>query len=221
MLDYKATDRVLQVGLGGVGAAIAQSLNLISQNLFLVDGDTYEPKNEARQAFSIGNQDANKAELIAEHLKTVNANCAIEAIPEYITDENWDDIVADIKPTLIVCCVDNDAARELIFDYREQHPILWAANEIWDPQAGLSTPKWSWNPMEFFQAAEGNNEGCGVQTVHANIAAASMALQLLHTNLAPQEADLAKKDELPVFEARVGGRPYQLLAKEIAPIPAK
>lgn len=213
MLDTNATNRVLQIGAGGVGAALAQNLSLCSRQLAICDGDTFEPKNEVRQPFAIGKTEHNKAEVIAKACG--NGACETIAIPEFITPSNFKQLLKEIRPTLIVLCVDNDKARKTAFAHNGEYPILWAANEVWDPQAGLTTPKWRWNPMKFFRPAEGNNEGCGEQTIHANMAAAAMGTQLLHLHLSPEEKKNVKKEVTPIFLARVGELTYQLTPPEV------
>ena len=223
MLNNRATSRVLQVGVGGVGAPIAQHLGLIADRLVLVDGDEYEDHNVIRQPFAMNAMGRPKSDVVAERLEGSKAK--VESIPEFITEENIEHLLKDTKPTLVVLCVDNDEARKLIFDRSDRFPILWGANELWDPQAGLSTPKWRWNPMEFFPASDVEPDadaapGCGEQTISANLAAANLASALLHSHLAPQEQSNAKEGRVPIFIAKVPSGIYQLTPKEII-IPEK
>jgi len=213
MLQNTATRRIMQIGAGGVGCPISQHLNLIADELIIIDGDTYEPQNADRQPLAVRNNGANKAIVTVDNLPAVG--CKVSAIPEMIDQTSLESYVEEYKPTLIFSCVDNDKAREAIFTHNKKIPIIWGANEVWDPQAGLSTPEWCWNPMEFFEAAEGNDTGCGAQTMHANMAAANYAMMLLNLHLAKQEQEEAKKGNLPIFIARVSGGEYKLLAKEL------
>jgi len=221
MLHPETTSRILQIGAGGVGGPIAQSLAMIADELTIADGDEFEAKNNSRQPFSRGKEGINKAVSMAEDLKA--KDCKIQPYPEFIKQANLKQVLDAVKPTLIVLCVDNDEARKLIFAERENYPILWGANEQWDPQAGLTTPTFCWNPMEYFAPADGNNggaDGCGIQTIHANIAAAAMAINLLHTWLAPQESPRARLGKLPCFVAQTEGGLYQLMSMTFSKTPS-
>jgi len=214
MLSANATNRILQVGVGGVGAPLAQHLALITKKeLVLMDGDVFEDRNRARQPFAIGNTGQNKAIALAQRIYAPQAK--VHAIPEFLTQENAEALMEDVRPTMVVAAVDNDDARQCIFSFNDRLPILWGANEIWDPQAGLSTPKWKWNPLEYFPPSEGNNTGCGIQTINANIAAANMAIQLLQIHLAREEEEVRKENKAPVFMARVKTGIWQLTAAEL------
>ena len=215
MLDISATKRILQIGAGGVGAPLAQHLSLVADELIICDGDKYEDKNITRQPFAKDNEGRFKADVLCGSIPNASPLC------QYVTEANVEDVLKAITPTLIVLAVDCDKPRKLIFDRNDEYPILWGANEVWAPQAGLSTPRWRWSPLEFFEKAEGNNEGCGIQTIYANIAAASMASTILQTHLSPEERDNRKAGTVEMFVARIRTGEYKILAKELEGMSAK
>lgn len=206
--------RIILIGCGGVGSFIAQHLGLVIgvEALLLVDGDTYERKNTNRQALAFGALQDYKVEALLRSIgQPVHIN-SIDVVSEYITESNWDDMLNEFNPTLIICAVDNDEARKLIFAKNNEHAILWGANELWTPQAGLSLPSRPWNPMEAFQAAEEAGTACGIQTVHANACAASMAMQLLHMHASEHE----DSNKLPVFMSKQSNeRTFTMTRNEI------
>ncbi len=205
--------RIILVGAGGVGGFIAQHLGLLvgCSNLLIIDGDTFERTNTARQGFAKDNLGMFKAEATADYIDSLGAlECS--SINEFITEDNWDSILTDFQPTLLISAVDNDKARKLIFSKKEELPILWGANELWTPQAGVSLPQKPWSPLEAFQAAEAAGTACGIQTVHANACAASMAMQLLSLHASEHE----QWDKLPLFISKASNEPlFQMFANEI------
>lgn len=196
--------RIILIGAGGVGGFIAQHLGILSglEALCIVDGDSFERSNTSRQGFAAASLGENKASAICHSLPL--AGIDIWPVEEFITPENWDRILEEAKPDLLICAVDNDDARKLIFSKKEEYAILWGANELWSPQAGISFPQKPWSPLEAFESAESAGIACGVQTVHANACAASMAMQLLHLHASPHE----QTEKLPIFISKQSGERF-------------
>lgn len=196
--------RIILIGAGGVGGFIAQHLGILSglEVLCIVDGDSFERGNTSRQGFAAANLGQNKALAIAEAMPIGEAQ--VWGIDEFITPGNWDSILTHAYPDLLICAVDNDEARKLIFDKKDKYPILWGANELWSPQAGISFPQKPWSPLEAFESAESAGIACGMQTVHANACAASMAMQLLHLHSSPHE----QTEKLPIFISKQSGERF-------------
>lgn len=204
--------KILLIGCGGVGSFIAQYLGLVIgvDTLMVVDGDTFERKNTNRQALAFAGINERKVDALARSMPFAKPD--IETLDEFITEDNWAKILNDFDPTLIISAVDNDKARKLIFAEKERFPILWGANELWTPQAGISLPQKPWSPLEAFQAAEEAGTACGVQTVHANACAAAMAMQLLMMH----STDHEQWDKLPMFMSKQSGeRLFYMTASEI------
>lgn len=205
-------DRIILVGAGGVGGFIAKHLGLLIgvEQICIIDGDTFETKNRDRQMFSFGKEGWGKAQIVAKAVSD-NTTARVTAIEEFITEESFEKTVKEFKPTLIISAVDNDEARKAIFAHNESIPILWGANELWTPQAGISLPWKPWSPMEAFKPAEAG-EGCNAQTVHANSCAAGMAMMLLSMYSSGHE----DTEKLPIFLSKSSNRPiYQMLQDEI------
>jgi len=132
------TKRMILIGCGGTGTWLAHGLAKSLQfqapgsALLLIDGDSFEPKNAERQQFS---HTGNKAYVLAEDIQYQNQ--AIFVIPraawivsadveDQVDDDEADDgavVVARItaeslleENDIVYACVDNYAARKLIFD---------------------------------------------------------------------------------------------------------
>jgi len=117
---------VIVVGSGGTGTYFLKEFsrfiaggNSSIAKLTVIDGDTVEKKNLARQAFTEDDIGENKAVVMADVLNTA-FDLKWESIGSYIVDiEQFRNIVAkssDIVP-LIVGCGDNHALRLLLEDY--------------------------------------------------------------------------------------------------------
>ena len=109
--------RIVLVGLGGIGSQLLPPLvRYLSHRpeprplLVLVDGDVYEAKNRARQLFPDDAVGTNKAEALARVVR--ESGLAVQAIPEYVVDENVGLIVRE--GDVVLLAVDNHRARALI-----------------------------------------------------------------------------------------------------------
>ena len=84
--------RVLVAGCG-IGSYIAECLlRLGFENLTLIDGDKVELSNLNRQNYTKANIGFNKAEVLEHRLHSINANAAINVIPYYLTEDNFDNM---------------------------------------------------------------------------------------------------------------------------------
>jgi len=111
-------DRVVIVGLGGVGTRLAPVLcqyltyKSPTTQVVLIDGDNFEPRNAERQVFA---QIGNKAEVTAAQAQAEFTQLTIEAKPRFLTQDN---VFVFIKEGDIVFCgVDNHASRKLLSDH--------------------------------------------------------------------------------------------------------
>ncbi len=82
--------RALVAGLGGLGGCQAQLLARVGVGqLYLADGDAFTPSNLNRQLLATAKTlGQNKAAVTARHLLEVNAALNVEAIPEFLDQEN-------------------------------------------------------------------------------------------------------------------------------------
>lgn len=201
------TERILLIGAGGVGAPLAIYLGNLSQELFILDPDEYEKKNMHRQPLARGQIGEAKVDCLAAALAPWTS-AKVTPIQEWFTKENGKHIIDQTQPNLIVVAVDNDEAREAIWEHAPTHDILWAANELWEPQAGISRKHAHWNPADIFMAAEGGNDPiCGEQSIKANSAAACLAAYLLTTTLEEGEEPF-------IFISKQKGQPTYTLQRD-------
>lgn len=180
------------IGCGGVAAHMLPAL-IHDYNLILVDGDKYEPKNCNRQlAAHVGNG-KNKAETLAEIYKGMTKR-TITPVTSYVND----DTDFEVTPDILMVLVDNDDARcscKAIAN-RLFIPIIWAANETYDPQAMLYEPENEDHPtldpfVRFGIKPDGKGPGRGCNTVEAveenpqlptaNNIASAFALMILYS----------------------------------------
>jgi molybdopterin/thiamine biosynthesis adenylyltransferase len=103
------------IGIGGIGCALLPFLCRFLQyagegaRLTLIDGDSFERANAARQAFS---RPGNKAEVKAGELAREFEGLSFRAVPEYVTGENVARLV--VPGDLVFLMVDNHASRHLV-----------------------------------------------------------------------------------------------------------
>jgi molybdopterin/thiamine biosynthesis adenylyltransferase len=108
-MDIKA------IGIGGIGCALLPFLCRFLQyageaaRLTLIDGDSFDRRNAARQAFG---RLGNKAEVKAGELAREFQGLSFRAAPEYVTAENVARLVA--AGDLVFLMVDNHASRLLV-----------------------------------------------------------------------------------------------------------
>jgi len=116
--------KITVIGCGGVGLRVAPEAAMwlaydpLARRdgkvpmLTLIDGDAFEERNKARQAFArIGN----KAEVAAEALADQYSGLLhVEAEPEYIGRKNNVRLIRE--GDVVLCCVDKFSARKLISD---------------------------------------------------------------------------------------------------------
>lgn len=125
------------IGCGGVTSHILPAL--INQfDLLLVDGDKYEPGNVSRQLAAHVGDGKNKAEVLASIYQPYTKK-KIAVLPQYL-DDNTEVPSVD----LFLVAVDNHDARLSSVEQakRQYSPLIWGANEEYDPQAFMYLPKW-------------------------------------------------------------------------------
>ena len=105
--------RVLVVGCGGVGGTVAVALARTGVGAFtLVDFDDFEPSNLNRQiGCTRETLGRNKAEVLAEHLRSIAPGVEVESIPHRVALEDLDDL---IEPCDLVFPAADDYAYSLM-----------------------------------------------------------------------------------------------------------
>ena len=134
--------RMIVIGCGGIGSwlshALAKALNFQAPGsmLILVDGDTFEPKNAERQAFT---HPGNKAYVLANDIQPTHpavfvlprAAWIVPADAAVENEETDEDAIVVEKIAaeelledgdIIYLCVDNYAARKLVVDVAKTLP---------------------------------------------------------------------------------------------------
>lgn len=127
------------IGCGGVASHIIPAL-IHQFNLILVDGDKYEPKNVTRQLAAATGDGKNKAEVLRDIYQPYAPEREILVVPQYL-DQNTQLPAHD----LMLVAVDNHDARVHSADLARTNfvPMIWAANEEYDPQAFMFLPEWA------------------------------------------------------------------------------
>ena len=102
---------VLVVGLGGVGAFVAEFLARAGVGyLTIVDGDVVDITNKNRQLIALDSTIGQpKAELVAQRLRDINPHIVLEVINDFLTPETAYDLVDSISPkiSLLRACHDS------------------------------------------------------------------------------------------------------------------
>ncbi len=98
--------KILVLGIGGVGSYVVESLvrNGIS-NIIIVDFDKIDITNLNRQVMTnLNNVGELKTKVIEERILSINKNCHIKIINEFINEENISDLFKENIDYLIDCC---------------------------------------------------------------------------------------------------------------------
>jgi len=108
--------RVLVAGCGGLGGYITELLSRVGVGrLTIVDGDVFTETNLNRQLFStMETLGKPKAAAAAERVSAVNPLVTCEAICEFLTEENADQILAGHD--IAVDALDNAGSRALLLE---------------------------------------------------------------------------------------------------------
>lgn len=124
------------IGCGGVASHILPAL-VHQFGIVLVDGDKYEPSNVTRQLAAAAGDGKNKAEVLRD-IYAPFCPAGIEVIPHYL-DKN----TALPDHDLMIVAVDNHDARCACAELAKKNfvPMIWGANEEYDPQAFMSLPQ--------------------------------------------------------------------------------
>lgn len=135
--------RVLLIGVGGLGCAVAQ--NLVGSGigeLTLVDDDVVEITNIHRQVLhhevDIGRS---KVDSARETLKLINSRCHINTIGHRLDDANLAQQVANAD--VIVDCTDNLSTRQLLNSvcWQQRKPLVMGAAIRFEGQLMCFSPQ--------------------------------------------------------------------------------
>ncbi len=132
------TINVKIIGLGGIGTALCDPLcrfmNYLKTEHFkvtLVDGDSYEIRNQERQIF---NQIGNKATVKFNDLRGEYDDVMFDEFTEYVNTENVGEVIQEND--IVFIGVDNHMTRKIISDYAQSSvkniTIISGGNEFTD-----------------------------------------------------------------------------------------
>lgn len=107
------------IGLGGIGTALCDPLcrymNYLKEKSFtvtLVDGDSYELRNQERQSFT---QIGNKARVKCTDLRLKFEHIRFDEFTEYVNEDNISEVIKEND--IVFIGVDNHMTRKIISDY--------------------------------------------------------------------------------------------------------
>ena len=100
---------VLVVGLGGVGAFVAEFLARAGVGeLTIVDGDVVDTTNKNRQLIALDStMGKSKAQLMGERLKDINKDLKLTIINEFLTPEMAYQLVSEETFSYVADCIDS------------------------------------------------------------------------------------------------------------------
>lgn len=134
--------RILVVGCGGLGGHIIDMLARIGiGSLRVVDGDVFEATNLNRQLLSqVPLLGVSKAKAAAEHVARVNPQVQVDAVCDYLGEENADALVEDCD--IVLDALDNIASRRILAAACERAgiPYVYGAIQGWVAQTAVSMP---------------------------------------------------------------------------------
>lgn len=115
--------KVKVIGCGGIGGCLLPILTRFlnfhpnyrdSDNLFitLIDGDSYEPKNQDRQVFKTVGK---KSDVTRDALKDDFENIQFDSRPVFLDEKNVSDLIEE--GDIVFLCVDNHTTRKMVNDH--------------------------------------------------------------------------------------------------------
>lgn len=119
--------KIVLVGLGGVGLYALENLARAGIKRFvLIDGDVFEPSNLNRQLYAtIDTLGQKKAEAAKARIASIDAAIEAESVPEFLSNDNIDDIVPKDADFIIDAIDDIPAKAEIIlFALRNGIPVI-------------------------------------------------------------------------------------------------
>ena len=142
LADGSAFAADLVVGCGGLGGHIIDQLVRIGVgSLRVVDGDVFEESNLNRQLLSqVPLLGISKAKAAAEHIQRVNPDVTVEAVEEFMTEDNVQRLIGDCD--IVLDALDNIPSRRILAAACETAgiPYVYGAIQGWVAQAGISMP---------------------------------------------------------------------------------
>ena len=134
--------KVAVIGCGGLGGHLIDQLARIGVGfLRVVDGDVFEPSNLNRQLLSeVPLLGVSKAKAAADRVMRVNPDIEIEAVTDFLTQDNAAQIIAGCDVALDG--LDNIESRKILAAACQKTgiPYIFGAIQGWMAQAAISMP---------------------------------------------------------------------------------
>ena len=134
--------KVAVIGCGGLGGHLIDQLARIGVGfLRVVDGDVFEPSNLNRQLLSeVPLLGVSKAKAAADRVMRVNPDIEIEAVTDFLTQDNAAQIIAGCDVALDG--LDNIESRKILAAacQKDGIPYIFGAIQGWMAQAAISMP---------------------------------------------------------------------------------
>ena len=134
--------KVAVIGCGGLGGHLIDQLARIGVGfLRVVDGDVFEPSNLNRQLLSeVPLLGVSKAKAAADRVMRVNPDIEIEAVTDFLTQDNAAQIIAGCD--VVLDGLDNIESRKILAAacQKDGIPYIFGAIQGWMAQAAISMP---------------------------------------------------------------------------------
>lgn len=114
------TQNITVVGVGALGSHLVPLLRNEDANLFVIDYDRVERKNTASQFHGVKTVGKSKVQGLQQTMKFM-FGAQIKGSPHKLTTDNVDTLLSEAD--LIVDCLDNAKARQLVQNYVRQHQV--------------------------------------------------------------------------------------------------
>lgn len=134
--------KILVAGCGGLGGSVIELLVRSGfLNLTLVDGDVFEPSNMNRQLLcTTKTLGTSKALAAAERARLISPEIRIEAVTEFITEENIKDLIHG--KDLVIDALDSAEGRLMLEDACAEENIFLVHGAVrsWMVQVAVCPP---------------------------------------------------------------------------------
>lgn len=183
-----ASARVLVVGVGGLGCAVAQGLAIAGVgHLTLADDDRVQRSNLPRQClFGPADLGRLKVEAAAEALVRLQPGLGLVALPEALDGQALRRAVAEVE--LVVDATDRPSSREAInlACQAAGTPLVFGSAIGWDGQVAVFDPNLDHSPCLacLFPGGLGAAEACGERGVFSPLVQLVGAWQVAEALLA-------------------------------------
>ena len=118
------------VGCGGLGSIVAPYLAGAGVGtLILIDADTPHLSNLHRQITFKEEESQTKSKALSQYINTFNSDVKTIVIEQMLSKQNIDNILSNVKITVVIECTDDIITKYLVNDYCHIHnlPLVYGA----------------------------------------------------------------------------------------------